>query len=190
MAQQAELLSQTPRVKYRHRGRAWVLGMMMSTLSFGVLSQAKETLRVEALGIVNGSMTARNAQVNITVFLSGQPLFQVTDAPEAEAITVLIIEQARLVSKDGNTFRVQQDLTLSDGTQGSVLLPVQARINSKPVTVSVTQNSLGVVVTLPSPAQTVDLVPAGAVQLTVPVGYRGDLTTQWRVTGEASLLTK
>ncbi|EOE0524171.1 DUF5462 family protein [Providencia stuartii] len=188
MTQQAALSHSTPRAKYRRRGRAWVLGMIMSTLSFGVLGQAKENQRVEALGVVNGNMTARNTQVDITVFLSGQPLFQVTEAPEA--IGVLTLEQTRLVSKDGNTFRIQQELTLSDGTQGSVLLPVQVRVNGKPVTASVTESSLGVVVTLPSPAQTVDLVPAGAVQLTVPVGYRGDLNTQWRVTGEASLLTE
>lgn len=190
MTRQAQISPPEHCATHRHRGRAWVLGVMMSTFSFGALSQAKETQRVEALGVVNGSMTARNTQVDITVFLSGQPLFQVTEVPESEAIAVLTIAQARLVSTDGNTFRVQQDLTLSDGSQGTALLPVQARVNGKPVTASVTQSSLGVGVTLPTPAQTVDLVPAGAVRLTVPAGYRGDLTTQWRVTGEASLFTE
>lgn len=188
MTRQAALSHLPPRAKSRHRGRAWVLGVMLGTFSLGALSQGSETRRVEALGVVNGSMTARNTQVDITVFLSGQPLFQETDTPEPEALTTLTIEQARLVSKDGNTFRVQQTLLLSDGTQGTVSLPVQVRVNGKPVTASVTESSLGVVVTLPSPAQTVALLPAGAVQFTVPAGYRGDLTAQWRVSGEASLL--
>lgn len=171
-------------VKDRQRKWVWVLGVMMSTLGFCGLTQAKETQRVEVLGVVNGNMTARNTQVDITVFLSGQPLFQATDLPEAKALSVLTIEQARLLSRDGNIFRVQQVLTLPDGKQGTVLLPVQVRVDGKPVMVNVTESNFGVSVTLPSPARTVDLVPVGAMQLTVPAGYRGDLTMQWRVTGE------
>lgn len=187
MTRQAPLSYPTPRARHRRRGRAWVLGVMIGTCSFGALSQAKETQRVEALGVVNGNMTARNTQVDITVFLSGQPLFQVTDTSESEALTTLTIEQARLVSKDGNTFRVQQSLALSDGTQGTVSLPVQVRVDGKPITTSVTESSLGVVVTLPSPAQTVALVPSGAVQFTLPAGYRGDITTPWRVSSTSQL---
>lgn len=185
MTRQALLSRPAHRAMYRRRGRAWVLGVMMSTLSLSALTQAKETQRVEALGVINGSMTARNTQVDIRVFLSGQPLFQATDLPDAEAISVLTIEHARLASRDGNRFRIQHTFPLSDGGQGTVSLPVQVWVDGKPVTVTVTEDSLGVRVTLPSPAQAVELMPAGAVQLTVPAGYRGDLTTQWRVSGEA-----
>lgn len=187
MTRKAPISPPTPRARYRHRGRAWVLGVMLGTLSFGAPSQAKETQRVEALGVVNGNMTARNTQVDITVFLSGQPLFQAANLSEVEALSTLTIENARLLSRDGNTFRMQQTLTLSDGTQGTVSLAVQVRIDGKPVTAVLVEDSLGVTVTLPSLAQTVDMIPVGAVQLTVPAGYRGDITTPWRVSSAPRL---
>lgn len=175
------------RVHSRWFDRVGMLGVIMSTLFFSGMMQANETQRMESLGVVNGNMAARNMQVDITAFLSGQPLFKVADLAETDALTTLTIEQARVVSRDGNTFRIQQVLTLPDGTQGTVLLPLQVRIEGKPVTSTLTENSLGVKVELPAPARTVDIVPTGAVQLTIPAGYRGDLTTQWRISGESSL---
>ncbi|MGG4608571.1 DUF5462 family protein [Providencia sp. Me31A] len=190
MTRHAPLSQSSFYAKYRRRGRAWMLIVMMGTLSFGGLTHAKETQRVEALGVINGNMTARNSQVDITVFLSGQPLFQATEATDAEAISVLTIEQAQLLTQDGKTFRVQKNVTLPDGKQGIVRLPVQVQIDGKPVLSTVTENSLGVVVTLSTPSQRVALMPVGPVQITVPAEYRGDINMQWRVLGDTSLPTE
>lgn len=190
MAQHEHTFCPRYRAKIYQRVCAWALGVMMGTLGFGAMTQAKETQHLEALGIINGSMTARNTQVDITVFLSGQPLFQATDLPETEALSALIIERTRLVSLDGNTFRIQHAFPLSDGGQGTVLLPVQVWVDGKLVTATVTEDSLGVKVVLPILAHTVTVVPAGAAQLTVPAGYRGDLTTQWRISSESPLINE
>lgn len=164
--------------------RVGCLGVVIGALLFNAVVQAEEIQQLEALGVVNGNMTARNAQVDITVFLSGQPLFQVTDLTETKTLAALTIEQAHLVSRDGNIFRIQQSFTLPNGMQGTLLLPVQVLVDGNPVTVTVTEDSFGLRVVLPDTMSTVDVMPVGAVQLTVPAEYRGDLMTQLRISGE------
>lgn len=147
----------------------------------GTTAEAQETQRTEALGIVNGNMTANNAGVEIRAFLSGQPLF--TRADTEDSAGSLLIEQAQLVSADGDILRIQRSFPLSQNRTGQWQLPVQVRVQGKAVTVSAQEISSGVQLTLPSDARSVTLVPAGAVQLSVPADYRGDISVDLRVTG-------
>lgn len=146
---------------------------------------AKERQHVEALGVVNGSMAARSTLVDITVFLSGQPLFSSTTASDAEVLHTLMVERATLVSKDGQTLRVQQPFALPQGEEGVLQVPIQVQVEGKVVTVSAEETALGVQLTLPADARTVTVVPVGAVQMTVPSAYRGDLTVAVRIFGES-----
>nr|WP_181375444.1 DUF5462 family protein [Pectobacterium carotovorum]ALG88442.1 Hypothetical protein [Pectobacterium carotovorum] len=154
-------------------------------LSSSVLAQERQ--HVEALGVVNGSMSARSTWVDITVFLSGQPLFSATTQPDAPALTTLVVERATLVSKDGQTLRVQQPFALPKGGEGQLQVQVQVQVNGKAVTVSVQETALGVQLTLPSDAQSVTVVPVGAAQMTVPNTTRGDLSVALRITGDSDI---
>lgn len=159
--------------------------------TFGLMSlspntRAQETLRYEALGVVNGSMTARQAGVEITVFLSGQPLFTAANTAESEPLSSVLIEQAQLVSRENSTVRLGQSFSLPQGQRGQWQLPVQVQVNGKAVTVSAQETALGVLLTLPAAAASVTVVPVGAATLFVPATYRGDLSMDLRITGAAA----
>lgn len=60
---------------------------------------------------------------------------------------------------------------------------MQVRLDDKVVSVAVSETSQGVQLTLPArDVKTVAVYPAGAVQLTVPARYRGDIEAQVRIT--------
>ena len=145
---------------------------------------AQDILRHEALGVVNGSMTARQAGVEITVFLSGQPLFTSSNLAESALLSTVLIEQVQLVSQENSTVRLQRSFSLPQGQRGQWQLPVQVHVNGKAVTVTSQETSLGVLLTLPTEAESVMVVPAGAATLFVPAAYRGDLSIDLRITGE------
>lgn len=172
---------------YLRRTIVLLTTLLSLTLGGSVVANAKERQQLEALGVVNGKITTRSTLVEVTVFLSGQPLFAFTEAADAMPLRTLLIEQATLLSQDGNTLRLQQPLTLAQGAQGQWQLPVQVQVNGKVVRVSAQESSLGVRLTLPENAQRVTLVPVGAAQLTVPVSYRGDLSVALRIRGETEI---
>lgn len=161
-----------------------ICAMVLMGVSMG--GNAKEIQRYETLGVVNGSMTARDAGVEISVFLSGQPLFTSANTPESTPLNTLLIEQAQLVSKEGNTLQLQQSFLLSQGLHGQWQLPVQVQVQGKAVMVTAQETSQGVQLTLPPDAQFVTVVPAGAAKLFVPAVYRGDISLVLRITGDTT----
>lgn len=173
-------------VNRHHPGLRFML--TIGLLSVALFCQAKEMQRLEALGVVNGSITAaRNTQVDITVFLSGQPLFSATDLTESTPVNMLWVEQATLVSQDSSTVRVQQPFPLTQGGTGHLQMSLQVRINGKAIKVKAQETALGVQLMLPDSDETarvVEVYPEGAALITVPGAYRGDLQMQLRMTAE------
>ncbi|HHQ2585781.1 TPA: DUF5462 family protein [Providencia rettgeri] len=168
-----------------------ILSVLLGGIFSGIVSMSfavnAETMqRMEALGIVNGSMAARNGGVEITAFLSGQPLFTSADvSASTPPLNTVLIEQTQLVSQDGNTVRIQRTFTLPQGGTGQWQLPIQVLVRGKPVTVNTRETSLGVQLTLPDEAQSVTVIPVGAAQLFLPITHRGDLSIDLRITGES-----
>lgn len=182
-------MKQTARQSVSPCWRRGVGSLVMWAMLFGVsvTASAQERQRVEALGVVNGQVTARSTWVEVTAFLSGQPLFSMTEG-EAPP-TALLIEQATLVAQTGDEVRLQLPLLLSAGGRGVLHLPVTVRVNNQAVRVRAEETSLGVRLSLPArddPAAHVDvtLMPAGAAQLTVPTAYRGEVSVALRVTSD------
>ncbi|MBW3117518.1 DUF5462 family protein [Providencia rettgeri] len=176
--------------KKRGYPRRWATWAVLLSLSLSASALARQ--QVEALGVVNGQVSARTPWVEVTTFLSGQPLFTMTDG--ALSPTALWVEQATLVSQTGEVVRLQLPLTLSAGGQGMLQLPVTVRVNNQVVRVRAEETSLGVRLSLPAREDTtarvdVTLVPAGAVQLTVPAAYRGDVSVALRVTSDTAVET-
>lgn len=159
-------------------GWCWCLGGVLVMCS--AIGVARETMQWEALGVINGQVSAtRSTQVDMTVFLSGQALFSATDLTASS----LVIERATVVSQDGATVRIQQSVPLAHGETGQLQVPLQVRLDDKVVSVAVSETSQGVQLTLPArDVKTVAVYPAGAVQLTVPARYRGDIEAQVRIT--------
>lgn len=176
----------TPGYRSRRFRRGHLMALALGVLGVTLTGMANEVPHWEALGVVNGQITARSTQVDITVFLSGQALFSATDLTNREPLSTLTIAQASLVSQDGSTVRIQQPVSLAQGETGQWQVPLQVRINGKVITPTVQETSLGVEITLPERAQTANTVavyPAGAAQFTLPTGFRGDLRVELRVTG-------
>ena len=159
-----------------------VLGTLLGLCLCGNAA-AQESQHVEALGIVNGNMSVRSTLVDITVFLSGKPLFSSVTPVDEPMSNTLLVESATLVSREGKTLRLQQEFNLPKGGNGQLQVPVQVLVNGKPVTVSAQETSLGVELSLPEDTLSVAVVPVGAVQMTVPNSYRGDISLDIRIIG-------
>ncbi|MEQ5680881.1 DUF5462 family protein [Providencia rettgeri] len=163
------------------------LALLGTLVAMGLsgLAQGQTREHVEALGVVNGSMTARHSGVEISAFLSGQPVFSATTSAGEAPLQSLLVEQAQLVSRAGESLLLQQAIVLPAGLQGYWQLPVQVQVNGQGVKVTAEETSLGVKLTLPAAGDTVTVVPTGAAKLFLPAAYRGDIAMTLRITGDA-----
>ncbi|RBQ33684.1 DUF5462 family protein [Rahnella variigena] len=169
-------------------GTLGILGLL--TLAAPVQS---DTLNTEALGIVNGSVVTRSQIIEIKPFLSGRPLYQYSVQENEPPLTSILIEHAQGVSgtsrHDGLAW-IQQSLALTGpaaaGERGIFQLPLQVEVAGRPVEVAVSENSLGLILTLPQLSRQVRVRPAGAINFILPVSYRGDVRTDIRIIGNTS----
>lgn len=175
------------------QGRVWGSSVRLRVLlgalvAMGVsgLTQGQTREHVEALGVVNGSMTARHSGVEITAFLSGQPVFSATTSAGDTPLRSLLVEQAQLVSREGASLLLQQAIVLPAGQQGYWQLPVQVQVNGQGVKVMAEETGLGVRLALPEAVETVSVVPTGAAKLFLPTAYRGDIAMRMRITGDVA----
>lgn len=170
---------------------AALMALMLSISIISLQARSTEIQQIEALGVVNGNIIARHNQVDVSVFLSGKSLFHYTDNTNNTPLTTLQIEGATLVtaapSQDAGVIWIQQPVTLKAVT-GQVQVPLQVRVNDKPVTVSAIEDSSGITILLPENAYLVDVIPAGAVHFWLPSDYRGDLHVDLRITGHDDVL--
>ncbi|WP_273818800.1 DUF5462 family protein [Providencia rettgeri] len=171
------------------QGGAWgtsvrSLALLGTLVAMGLsgLAQGQTREHVEALGVVNGSMTACHSGVEISAFLSGQPVFSATTS--AAPLQTLLVEQAQLVSRAGESLLLQQAIVLPAGQQGYWQLPVRVQVNGQGVKVTAEETSFGVKLTLPAAGDTVTVVPTGAAKLFLPAAYRGDIAMTLRITGD------
>ncbi|MGF7483726.1 DUF5462 family protein [Providencia sp. SP181] len=169
---------------FRSRGIFFALLGALMGVGLGSSALAQERQLLEALGVVNGSMTTRHSGVEIMAFLSGQPLFSLPALSDGEGVSTLLIEHAQLTSQDGKTLQLQQSFSLPQGQEGYWQLPVHVQVNGKAVAVTAKETSLGVQLMLPADAHSVAVVPVGAATLFVPAAYRGDISIALRITGE------
>ena len=159
----------------------------------GVPSAWADTMNTEALGVVNGSITARSQMIEIKPFLSGRALYQYDVQDTQPPVSTLVIERAQTVSgasrRDGWVW-IQQPLALTGptatGQRGFFQLPLQVEVAGKAVEVNVSEDSRGVVVTLPQPSRQVRVRPAGAINFMLPVTYRGEVQVDIRIMGNTT----
>lgn len=167
-------------------GLPGVLGMIMM---LSAPHARGDTVNTEALGVVNGSITARSQMTEIKPFLSGRPLFRYDAREEEPPLMTLLIEGAGGELRDGLVW-MQQSLALScteaSGQRGGFQLPLQVEVAGQPVTVAVREGARGLLLTLPEPGRQVRIRPAGPVNLVVPVTCRGDIRADIRITGDTS----
>ncbi|MEG2734333.1 MAG: DUF5462 family protein [Hafnia sp.] len=165
-----------------------VLGLL------GCMPSARaDTMNTESLGVVNGSITARSQMIEIKPFLSGRALYQYDVQDTQSPVSTLVIEQAQTVSgasrRDGVVW-IQQPLSLTGptaaGLRGFFQLPLQVEVAGKAVEVSVSEDSRGVIVTLPQPSCQVRVRPAGAINFVLPVTYRGEVQADIRIMGNTT----
>jgi len=160
-------------------------GILAAALTVSAVSDAN--VNPEELGVINGSVVHRDAQTEYTPFLSGRPLFQYDVDETQPAITQIQIEYVTLLTGLATTGEeavwIQRSAELVDENTitAPLQLPIQVNVNGHLVKVNVRENSRGVIVTLPQAARQVIVQPAGAIRLTVPNTYRGEIRADIRM---------
>ena len=160
-------------------------GILAAVITVSAVSYAN--VNPEELGVINGSVVHRDAQTEFTPFLSGRPLFQYDVGETQPAITQIQIEYVKLLTGLATTgeeavwIQSSVELVDDDTTTAPLQLPIQVNVNGHLVKVNVRENSRGVIVTLPQAARQVIVQPAGAIRLTVPNTYRGEVRADIRM---------
>lgn len=162
--------------------------ILLMALSSGAQSDNEN---MELLGVINGSIMQRSTLTELTPFLSGRPVYQYDGDDNAATVQQLVIERARLSSRQGqgqeDTVWIQQPVELTTSEQGQFQLPLRVLLNGKAVKVTAKEESRGVVLTLPEGSRQVRVVPAGAITFTLPSRYRGDIRADIRIVEVSSV---